>query len=379
MKNSMDNLGQIQLIVKPVQRISVQGRHLHQYRMKSGNNELMADTKKTKVANATETLVLHRDESGTRYKMGLEELISNPFGDNESEVIAKYNLSNKWLENNRLEKILKNDRISNQVYLEITAGVDPDTYSPVIRKNNFVGAFQKGDDLSELEKLKIVLYDSANIFNTSTPRGRLIIQALRSHPAVASSRDIVNPNVHRWYIAEEYEDAVESKRTNDLINEAIAELFMLLKKQPYDTLYSFVTLLTDNMNNSLIKGKTNLYLIDDKLNKYIKEKSKHQVNNINKFLEATSLFKSNPELFHIETLVQAGRTYGVISVMNGQVYWDSQKGNPELYKFSSIKNFREFIMTEFNKHNPMEKENSIYKIYVEELIKRGYEYSGNAL
>lgn len=372
--------GTIQLIVKPVPRISVQGRHLHQYRMKSGNSELMADTKKTKVANATETLVLHRDSTGTKYKTGLEELLPNPFGDNENEVISKYNLSSKWLENNRLEKILKSDKVSTQTYLEILAGVDPDTYTPIIPKKNYVGAFAKEDsELSELQRLKIVLYDSANIFSTSTPRGRLIIQVLKNHPAVATSKDSINPNAHRWYIAEEYEDAVESKRINDLINEAIAELYMITKKEPFETLYQFATILTDNTGKSVIKGKTQTLVMEDKLNKYIKEKSKTQSANIQKFLAAVKLFKTNRELFYVETLVQAGLTYNVLSLANGFVYWDSMKSNPEYYKWNSIRNFKEFLLTEFGKHNPADKDESVFKTYLNELIYQGYDYTGDAL
>lgn len=372
--------GTIQLIVKPVPRISVQGRHLHQYRMKSGNSELMADTKKTKVANATETLVLHRDSTGTKYKTGLEELLPNPFGDNENEVISKYNLSSKWLENNRLEKILKSDKVSTQTYLEILAGVDPDTYTPIIPKKNYVGAFAKEDsELSELQRLKIVLYDSANIFSTSTPRGRLIIQVLKNHPAVATSKDSINPNAHRWYIAEEYEDAVESKRINDLINEAIAELYMITKKEPFETLYQFATILTDNAGKSVIKGKTQTLVMEDKLNKYIKEKSKTQSVNIQKFLAAVKLFKTNRELFYVETLVQAGLTYNVLSLANGFVYWDSMKSNPEYYKWNSIRNFKEFLLTEFGKHNPADKDESVFKTYLNELIYQGYDYTGDAL
>lgn len=376
----MIELGNIQLIVKPVPRISVQGRHLHQYRVKSGNTELVADTRKTKVANATETLVLHRDSTGTKYKTGLEELIPNPFSENETEVMSKYNLSSKWMDNNRLGKILSSDKISMQTYLEILAGVEPDTYSPVISKGNYIGAFAKEEaELTELQRLRIVLYDSANIFSTSSPRGRLIIQVLKNHPAVASSKDSINPNAHRWYIAEEYEDAVESKRTNDLINEAIYELYNITKKEPFDILYQFSTILTDNSGKSIVKGKSQALVLEDKLNKYIKEKSKTQSANIKKFLDAVKLFKTNRELFFVETLVQAGFTYNVLSLANGFVYWDSMKSNPEYYKWNSIRNFKEFILTEFNKHNPADKEESVFKSYLNQLIYQGYEYTGDAL
>ena len=111
--------GKVQMIVKPVPRQSVQGRHLQSYRLKAGNNEIVADMRKTKVGNATETLVLRRSANGTRYNMGLEELIPNPFGNDATDVMTKYNLSEKWLEHNRLEKVLKNDSISVQTYLEI--------------------------------------------------------------------------------------------------------------------------------------------------------------------------------------------------------------------------------------------------------------------
>lgn len=372
--------GKVQMIVKPVPRQSVQGRHLQSYRLKAGNNEINQAMYKTKVANATETLVLHRDKSGTRYEMGLEELIPNPFGNNVTEVMANYGVSEKWLHNGRLEKVLSNSHVTTQTYLEILAGVDPDTYTPLIRKNRYNGVFLKEDvEPTELEALKVVLYDSANIFSSETPRGRLAMQFLRNHKAVAKSKDVINPNVHRWYIAEEHEDSVEAKKTNDLINEAIAELFMLTKKQPYEVLYQFCTVLTNESGTSIKKGASTQYVLEEVLNKYIKDKTKHQLSNINKFLEMTKLYKANPELFHVETLVQAGLTYDVLSINNGFLYWDSQKHNPEFYKFTSIKSFKEFLFAEFNKHNPKEKGDSIYKVYVDELVKRGYEYSGNAL
>jgi hypothetical protein len=374
------NQGKIQLIVKPVPRSSVQGRHLHQFRMKAGNNELVADTRKTKVANATETLVLHRDESGVKYKTGLDETIPNPFNKDETEVLQKYNLSSKWIENGRLEKILKSSIITMQTYLEILAGVDPDTYTPVIPKNNFNGAFIKdSSEMTELQRLNIVLYDSANIFSTDSPRGRLVIQILKNHPAVAYSKEVINPNSHRWYIAEENEDVVESKRMNDLINEAIAELYMLTKKQPYDILYQFGTLLTDASGKSLVKGKSQALVIEDRLNKYVKDKTKGQADNVNKFLEAIKLFGTNREVFHVEVLVQAGITYDVLSISNGVVYWDSMRNTPEYYKWTSIRAFKEFMMTEFGKHNPIDKEESLYKLYMNELIRKGYEYTGDAL
>lgn len=386
----MEGIKKIGVFVRPVQRQSSQNRHeqTSQYKYKeSGREYAKHKLGKTKVVtkkgdSAAEELKFIPDpKTGLRLQAGLSVRIENPFyvteniEDKVAEVSSLFNLPVSW--DKEIQKIVKNKQITKQRYLEILAGVAPDTYTEELA-NPPDGFFitKDKDYRTFLQKFKIILYDRVNPFDSKTPRGRLAIQLIKNRPdKIALDKDSVNEAQHDFYIAEEFEEAIESQKTNDMENEAIAQYYMLKQKFPLTSslndsiIYHIGSICTDYDNRPLLKGEPNPILIDRLINAYIKNTSKHQAGNIKKFLSALNLYKEDKELFYTKYLIRKSINKGVVINKSGFLLWLSQKGGTN-HKFKSFDAFETKIISELKSYEDGE-ENNAYFMLREEVKSKG--------
>lgn len=363
------------IIVKPVPRVSVQARQTQQYHMlniKTVQTESGSQMNKNKAKNAAETLVFDNDLSLTRMKTGLEEKIANPYkGMDKLDLQSHYGLSDHW--EKYIDKILEEDEISLQRHYEILDGVDPEDYSPKIKSKRLPKSVFR-DPASEpsfVETFSYTFYDRANVITNETTRGRFAIQLAKNNSLVCPDRNY-NPNVHRFYIAEENEEQLEQAKKDDLINEAVFKLFSLEKDYPQDALERVSKLLTNSQGIPLVKGKVPSITIKANLNNYIKQGGKEWRENLKKFDRIYSLFIDNKERFKIELAVQEAINENLMQINNGYVFWHSQMNKPELYKWSSLDKLAGYLMTEYDKFNPANSEvSNAWAILSQELNAKG--------
>jgi hypothetical protein len=365
------------ILVKPVERESVQRRHLTPVQFFDKFSGKMVDTGKvsgkTKAKNAGETVRFYEAPGTGKYRTGLEELVTNELKELKPEFIkSKYGLSDSW--NNALKEIVKQDRISRQQLYEIKDGVEPNYYTS-IKSQSFIGNFESFDPKKPktfIEKFEIYLYDGANPFTEDTSRGRFAILAIKNAPQVAINKEVANHNYHNFYIAEENEEELEQVKIHDLENDAIYELETIQRKYPESKLYQLAVALKDSNNISLVKGEVAPQIVKAQLNNFIKNKDRNKQDNIAKFLKLAELFTSSPLHFEIEYLTaQAKNVQLIYNGGDGIMYWKGKETNPTVYKWRNEDAFKSFILQEAEKYNPKEKSLNYYSDLKIDLGLRG--------
>ena len=90
------------------------------------------------------------------------------------------------------------------------------------------------------------------------------------------------------------------------------------------------------------------------INDFIKNKDSHWKNNLKKFDYALALYETNPERFVVEVMVKKAENKGLVTLVNGSVFWHSMKNRPEMYKFTSWEKFIQYILADMQRYNPAE-------------------------
>lgn len=378
------------LIISPVPSPSVQGRDTHRftYRDKDGKvikGPIMNKRKAIGASGFSSTDTLRFTISGGRVNAGMSEKMPNPWyvGEysndtkeadtrkNVSEVMSAYGLhGEEW--DKEISLIIYQEEITTQRYLEILGGFEKDYYTEKCPAKK--GYFWSEEDMTPLMKFSYVFYDKDNVIEDDTPRKRLAQQLVKMRDdKIAPSKNMINTATHMYYIAEENEEAKESKRKNDYENDAIVALVMLKNSYPLDSniaewpMYQIGTLLKHN-NKPFIKGAMPPVTVEQRLNSYIKDKQFGGIKACKEFLSKVQLFNKNKERFYIEYLVQQGLNTNVIGINNGFLFWFAQKSvRQEWYKFNSIEDFATFLQTEYDKHDPDENLGTAYDEFVAEL------------
>lgn len=372
------------LIVKPVQRSSYQGRHMQRFSFigKDGQKVETSEMGKSKATtkdgkSCAEVLVFRPNSHTRKFEAGMSHAITNPFkGSDVDELLTKYNLSHSWRP--IIEKFVEQDTITRQHFMEILDNAEPGTYNEnmptkKLPNSSFTDPKAEGE-ISVLASFKLRLFDGANIFDSRTSRGRLSMQLIKMRDdVIAKDYQSINPSEHRWYIAEENEEALEKKKVNDMENEAIVSLYSLKKKHPANIVRQMGVVLTDRENLSIIRGKMDEAGVDSILNSYIKEKGPSQLQNISKFLVVAELMNSNMELFHVKYIVRLGFANNIFRNSNGSVFWLSQQNNPEKYKFDSIDALETFLFTEMEDYTPGSEIKNYYGELIEEFKTKNIE------
>ena len=350
----------IRFFVKPVKKISVQNRHNIEYKRFDPETQSLttvANMEKTKAGTgnnqAADTIWFQKDASGTKIKAGLEEMIPNPFKGLEIiDIKRDYGLSTEWDE--ILKSIVDKESINLQTKMEIQDGVTPDYYTQKVTRR-IPGSIFIDPTLERtfLESFKLILYDKTNIFKGDTPRGRMAIQLIKNSDDIARNKELINSRT-KYYVAQEFEEEIENMDREDLVNEAIAKLYTFQKAASPEILKDLASIITDHNGRSLVSGEVNEITVKKSLNDFIKNKDSHWKNNLKKFDYALALYETNPERFVVEVMVKKAENKGLVTLVNGSVFWHSMKNRPEMYKFTSWEKFIQYILADMQRYNPAE-------------------------
>ncbi len=313
---------------------------------------------KRKPSNVSETLRFVPSQKTSRYVTGLEELIPNHLKDSSVlEIRGRYGLSDKWQP--LLEEIVKQDTIMRQRYYEILDGVDPDVYTPIIPlsiRNTEHGIVRMRDaqDKTKIERFEITLYEGANVFSSDTSRGRLAIQLVKNHPEVAKTRDAVNRDLHRFYIAEVDEEVIDRIGMDNLENEAVAALLDLHRNNEPAKLYQIAVML------DLVRGAVSANTVYDQLNRFIKNKvasndrgSKRE--KIQQFLDVVEMLKKNYKLFLSTYMAAQAYNVNLLYIESGRLIWKSQRDNPARASWKSKEALAAYLAQEMDNYDPSPK------------------------
>ena len=365
------------IIVKPVERQSVQGRDQQTYHVRDPKTGVIRPTKRMnrkKAGNASERVIFERTE-GNRLKAGMSDKVTNPFFESTiEELMTNYNLPVEWQP--LLEGITKQQEITQQVKLEILAQVSPGTYTETTKTRRIPGSvfIEMGpeDTRTELERFYIILYDRANIFDDTSARGRLAIQAIYNSSLIAKTREDINPNVHHWVVVREEEEQEQQVRVDRLVNTAIAKLVMLQEQYSHRDLYRIATVLTDSLDASLVNGDANALTVETALNNYLDRDSKDAKKNSKIFIQTVDLFTGDPSQFYIHYLVREGLNRNVLSSQNGYILWHSKVADQSVYKFTNMDNLISYLYQQQERYNPQEPNlQNYFQDFIQELGEKG--------
>lgn len=356
-------------ICKPIYKESKTGLHLQQLRkIRKDTREVMETIplKRTKGINykgesLTESIRAERNESRTAYDIGLSEQINNPFhGEDIDKIISQFRLNPQtWLKEdfqgkNLLQRIIDRDMISKQRWAEIRFGLEPDELTervpPKPNKEN-------PDTRTRIMKKEVILYDEANPFCEDNLEGWLSIQILKhAKSRVANGMENINTAYHGWVIMEQAVEQRLSISNSMKVNKAIAKFSELSENYPVtnileeNILYFIGSLLLNNRFKPLLSGKVNPVTINEKLEGYLKPKSKSDtLPNIEKFNKIISLFEKTPDQFFAKYFAQQALNKNIIQQNNGVWFWKSQRDktdNSGSYRFNSLEAFSNFIYNE---------------------------------
>lgn len=367
------------IIVYPVQKTSVQKRHLEPalgVKNEGGHYEIVERGIKPYFrAEGYTPIKFMIDRNTGKYKTGLEEIVTNDLYNLEyDDVKAKYSLGPEWDKNGLLEGILKREKIDLQTLYEIFDGQNPGTYNNEVPNSMIAfvtGAQRTQREANFISKEQYTLYTKgSNTFTTETSRGRLAIQCIKNQPSIALSKAEINESTHDWYIGVANEAEYDKARMNELVNDAIFEYETLKRKySPFDVYRVAVQLYDYQTKLRIIQGDVNETVIQDRINAHIKTPTKYQEENINLFLDKVKLFYDDADRFNMNYLVQQGLNTKILKEANGEFLWVSQvNGNPAWYKFKNREIFVSKMLDEAK--TSLEKGNYFVE-FEEELMQKG--------
>jgi len=365
------------VVVNPVPRISVQGRHKQVFTMVSNTGELIPtkNMNKTKEPDVPTVYTFMLDSERGKLITGLEEQIINPFKDREmGELMQEFNLPNAWID--ILHNIVNQDKITLQTYYEILDGVDPDKYTSKSGASifDYKGSLKEAPEPTFLEKFQVILYDYPNRFiddNTvRTSRQRLAIQLIKNHNKISASRNGVNESIHAFYISEENESEKMLNKKRDVIKKGIKALGTLQEKHTDYMQHKVASLLTYVNNKPVIKEKVNSERLKAVLDDYIMDDGNNQLNYIDKFLTIYGLTDSveGTIKLNIMYLIQSALNTVVMSIRDGNYIWHSKSDVPNVYKFNNYEKMLSFFITEYKQYNSKDKSiSNWYKELLDEV------------
>jgi len=354
------------MFINPVKRQSVQGRDKYSIVTPGGEVKSM---NRTASKDATKRYSFPTDPNNPqRLVTGLDEMIDNPwFGDEPNKIPEERSLPASWYD--EADKLVKQEKITKQMYLEILAGVPKGTYTAEKSLNPNISRRLPNDRATVLESFYIILYDKPNKFTDDSPRGRLAQQLAKVSKRIADSKNDINPNRHHFYISEENEAAIERAAKEDIINNAVTDLTILRRKNDEFMSYQIAVVL------GLVEGQVQPVIVKDKLNQFIKDKSKNQMDNIEKFNQLIKLLDTGGEglkKFYVMYLVKQAVNSNVMSVSSGQYIWHSKKGIDNLYQLgNNRKLIHKMFYDELNKYDPELDADNLYKDLAYELRNKG--------
>jgi hypothetical protein len=359
MKNSNHTI----LFVNPIDRISVQGRHLQMFMIEDKDGNAIPTARMNKVR---EEYIAHQFKFPADFRntnllyTGFEQLITNPYKDLEvSELMSEFGLGDKW--SLFAEKIVKQDKLTKQTYFEIKHGKEPNYYTNV----------KSGDykNPTYIESLKLLLYPRPNRFTTETPDSEIKIELLKLHKKIANSKDEILPGIHDWYVSQENEAEQEHAKKQEIIKKAIAHLYLLQTTNTKYRNYQMAIILKDKRGDQLVKGDVTDMKVTRTLDDFIQKDTKDQMFNVIQFLgrvDQLSTLEGSLK-FSIEYLIRQAINTNVMTSRDGYIIWHSKSGTPNVSKWTDPDKMTAFFSKEHRAYNPKEKDstNWFYELFTE--------------
>jgi hypothetical protein len=349
--------------VNPVKRVSAQGRHKQVYSFIDSNNNLVATRSMDKIKedNVTEIFQFPRNSETNKLVTGLDKQIENEFlGADPDELKNRFNLDESW--DKTLSIIVTSPKIKKQTYYEILDGVTSNYYTNDTTHNITEPLnYKKGVTKNFLESFQVILYPRGNRFESNSQRGRLAIEMMKVLNRVANTQAAVNPSMHTWFISEENESIMESKKRRDIYKKAMHLMYELQNGQPDFELYKIGSILKFVNTEPVIRGKVSKNAVEEKIDQYLNDSSDAQTTYLTSFIElAEALNTSEGKVSNlIKYTVQQALNTGVISFRDGNYIWHSKSNQPALYKFTSdYGKLIAFFVREYNNFNPTDVETS---------------------
>lgn len=349
------------VFITPVERKSVQGRSDYSY-LDSTGNLIPMKRSFSKGAGKKYNFPAHID--GRSIKSDLSRSVINKWYQQDPHNLDLHlKVGPQW--ENRMETVVSKERISKQMELEIRFDLAPGTLTNERKLHYNLKLRKAGDIPNMLESFNITLYDDSNRFTDETLRGALAIELARVSGKIASTKGDVNPSRHDFFISQENEAAIEAVAKQEIINNAITDLTLMRRKQTPFFRYSIATIL------KLVKGTVSDVIVKQQFDKFITDKSKGQLDNIEKFNKIVALIDEGEQglnRLHIMYLIQQAVNTHLMSVKSGNYIWHSKKGIDNLYnlgsKYSAVV---QLFQTEFDKYDPEEEGENWYASLIEEL------------
>lgn len=363
--------------VNPVQRISVQGRHKQVYTIVTGEEVLPTQTmNKTKEEGVPSFYHFPIDNERRKIISPLQNIEVNPFYNMDiSDIVSMYGLSTDW--NNHLESVVKQRQILKQTLFEIKHGVAPGFYTHDVKylmTNLPKDPAEYQQARVFLQDLTLILYPRPNMFDNSTPRQELLMEMIQVLPQIAKNKNEANVSLHDWYISEEFEEESEKARKQEMIEEAIYNLYKLKQEYGVDRTYQVAVILRDKDSRTLIVGEASPEKVNNVLSNFINTKDNYQLRNVDEFMNVVSLLKTveGIERFDVTYLVQQALNTNVISHRDQEYVWHSKSGTPDVYKLgTSFDKMVSFFLKEYATYNPDSEVTNWYGDLLKEVKSKG--------
>lgn len=347
------------VFVNPVPRIPTQGRDKQSYTVidpKTGEMVTGPNMFKTMESGVAKEIGFQLNSTTGRLHTGLDISVTNPFYQLDPKDVMDQNaLSPEW--QNIVEDCVKRPEIKKQTLFEIYDNVSPNYYTSEIAGGITIFNLTKFTKIPEkhnfLQTFKIILYDRPNRFTDETPRGRLGIQLIENNSSIAKSRQLMNPNLHLFYISEQHEAEIEKSKKQDIIDNAIYEKVKLQNEGSDYVNYQVGVLITNKTGRSSILGEMPREQVKRELNKYLQSPDS-QMENIEKFTKIITMLKSKEsrDRLNVMYLVQQAVNTGIISIKDGYYVWNSKSGVPNMHKHNNYEKLISLLQNDAKNWNP---------------------------
>jgi hypothetical protein len=313
-----------------------------------------------------------------KYITGLEEEISNPwYNENGKSYLSG---KNNWTDE-QLASISKRQTITKQLWLEVKFDQVPGSLKSDLLTQSLrdsINAY-KTRQPTIIESFELFIYPGKlNVFKDDSLRGALAIQLCENSKLVARSKDEIRPGTSKAYIALENEELEEKFRKEQLVDEAIASLTGIAKKNKGRDLYKIAVVLTHRTTGaSLVSGEVSNEAVYGAVRAFINSTKKEQSENIrryNSIAEMATTAAPRPRFEAMYALKQALNT-GVFRADKGFIWWPSKSDLPQWHKLGQEQDVISFLTSEYEAFNPKKPDgpSNAWKELKEELLNKKIE------
>ena len=331
------------LYVIPLYGTSVLKRNEAMYTMPNGN---VIRKESNKAGGVKIPVQFAKDNNTHKLITGLDEIVDNPW---HEDMKPDYNkLGSNWkLKEDRLKSLSK---ISKQTLLEIYYDLTEGSLSDKSGVKT-MGQLHL-EPRREFENQKPTMLDSffypfdydhiTTLDSSKSLDEALAIQAVKNNPKIfASSKDMANITVHKFYLAREDDDLDTIKTERRKVQKAVVKLDKLFTKYTEYTQYQMA------INLELTRDKVTPSQAEQLLEEFIWNQKKTNQGTIiertRKFNEMYSILERSSEAFEIEYMVRQALNKGIFRIAKGDsnIYWPNKKGADNYYNlgrnFNTIK------------------------------------------